>query len=255
MSTARINPVTLITGAASGIGAACAQHMAQHADGGLILIDGNEDALDASADALQSPPERVSTLTFDVADPARWEMASQFITSQYGRLDWAVIDAGSGTDAALQALSNRDARREVTALLDAAWTSLRAILPLMAPNVAGGAIVVCAPAAALKSEFGAPKTGLPQFLRVAAKEAGPQDVRVNALVAAREDDPAWRKAPVIAEIRRDTAADVFANIARQQHPIARFEGALPLTQLAAGLLSDDVSVSGVTLVASGANAL
>ena len=46
----------------------------------------------------------------------------------------------------------------------------------------------------------------PQFLRVAAKEAGPQDVRVNALVAAREDDPAWRKAPVIAEIRRDTAA-------------------------------------------------
>ncbi len=61
-------PVALITGAASGIGAALTRRLGRQAEG-LILIDRNEGSLRAIADSLSAPPEKVSLFAFDVADP------------------------------------------------------------------------------------------------------------------------------------------------------------------------------------------
>ena len=93
----RLNPVTLITGAASGVGAPCVREMARRSQGGLVLVDLDDASLCAVADDLEKEnvaPERVSTLAFDVADEERWMQATDFIEAQYGRLDWAVLYAG-----------------------------------------------------------------------------------------------------------------------------------------------------------------
>ncbi len=63
--------VILITGAASGIGAAFARHAAAGGAAGLVLVDRNEDALDALAAELGSSADVLSH-PLDVADPDAW---------------------------------------------------------------------------------------------------------------------------------------------------------------------------------------
>jgi 2-keto-3-deoxy-L-fuconate dehydrogenase len=189
MEADRLDAVALITGAGSGIGAAVARDIARRSEGGLILVDFDESALTAVADDLEQhkvAPERVSTLAFDVADQDRWRQAADFIRGQYGRLDWAVVNAGVAHSAPIEETDLVDWRRVMSTNLDGAFLTLRTVMPLMRGNLRGGRIVVSASAAAIKAErgvagYGASKAGLLQLMRVAAKEGAPDNIRVNAI--------------------------------------------------------------------------
>ena len=140
----RLNPVTLITGAASGVGAPCVREMARRSQGGLVLVDLDDASLCAVADDLEKEnvaPERVSTLAFDVADEERWMQATDFIEAQYGRLDWAVLYAGMP-----KTKSDLLDFRRPGSLLDSAARGLRALTPLIGKNRQGGAAVINAAA-------------------------------------------------------------------------------------------------------------
>src|SRR6186713_2529739 len=75
----------LVTGAASGIGAACAAWLAERGATGLVLVDRDEQRL-----AALDLPCTVVAFVGDVADPALWER----IEAEAGPLDHAVINAG-----------------------------------------------------------------------------------------------------------------------------------------------------------------
>jgi|CXWL01.1.fsa_nt_gi NAD(P)-dependent dehydrogenase (short-subunit alcohol dehydrogenase family) len=218
----RLNPVVLVTGAASGLGAACAHDLAPSASGGLVLVDAEAGALDAAADALEGAPERVSTLAFDVADQARWTQAAEFIGAQYGRLDFAVINVGDGaavlTDKRLQ---NR--KRGPTADMDAAFLSIRALTRLLGANAQGGAIVLTTTCETLTDSA---SQGLLPLLRVAAKEGDAAGVRVNAIALGKSDAAAARRAPCFREMSREAGAEAAAleKVARLPAPVARYDG-------------------------------
>jgi 2-keto-3-deoxy-L-fuconate dehydrogenase len=255
----RLNPVALITGAASGIGAACAMRLAGKATGGLILVDLDEAALDATADRLaENAPERVSTLAFDVADPARWRAAGEFIADQYGRLDWAVVNAGIAHGGAITETSIEDWRRVMATNLDGAFLTLRAVMPLMRANAQGGAIVVTGSAAGIKAEpgvgaYGASKAGLLQLMRVAAKEGAPDRIRVNAVAPGGVETPMWRNVPMFQDLVRETGSEraAFDRIAGLATPLARYAGADDIARLIDMLLTDDAPITGATLVVDG----
>lgn len=245
MELDRLTPVALVTGAASGFGAACASLLSRHAEGGLILVDFDEEALCKTADSLSQPPERVSTLAFDLADSSRWGDAAQFIRAQYGRLDWAVINAAATQMSAPTDLVEWRRGAE----LDDAFLALRAVTPLMRSNAQGGAIVVTASAAALNT----PDAGLAQFMRVAAQEATPGVVRVNAIAPGGAGTPDWADLPwfqdlVIAHGSEGAALD---SLARQAAPLARYAAAGDVARMIKLLLSDASSVTGATLVVDG----
>jgi len=122
----RFSPVILIAGAGSAAGVACAQRFAEDASGGLLLVDGDEALLNATADTLQRPPERVSMLAFDIADASRWQDAANFVRAQYGRLDWAI------------ACISPEQKRAVDP--GAAIGLIKAVAPLMQQNAMGGAV-------------------------------------------------------------------------------------------------------------------
>jgi NAD(P)-dependent dehydrogenase (short-subunit alcohol dehydrogenase family) len=257
MTLDRLDPVTIVTGAASGIGAACAQDLAQRSQGGLILVDTDEAALGAVADTLERPPERVSTLAFDVADPDRWAQAADFIKSQYGRLDWAIVNAGVAHAAPIEETDLVDWRRVMSTNLDGAFLTLRAVMPLMRANVQGGAIVVTASAAALKAEpgvaaYGASKAGLLQLMRVAAKEGAP-DIRVNAVAPGGVETPMWRDVPMFQDLVRERGSEraAFDAIAQLATPLARYARADDIARLIIMLLSDASPITGATLVVDG----
>jgi len=254
----RLNPVALITGAASGIGAATMHALATKATGGLILIDVDERALSSAADSLVEPPERVSTLAFDVSDPIRWSAAGEFIADQYGRLDWAVANAGISHASAITETNYEDWRRVMAVNLDGVFLTLKSVMPLMRANAQGGAIVVVASAAGVKAEpgvaaYGASKAAVLQLMRVAAKEGAPEHIRVNAVVPGGVETPMWRSQPFFQQMVRETGSEraAFDRIAREATPLGRYAQADDVARLIDMLLTDPAPLTGAVLSVDG----
>jgi NAD(P)-dependent dehydrogenase (short-subunit alcohol dehydrogenase family) len=238
-----LNPVTLIAGAASGIGIACARRLAAKATGGLILIDRDAERLDAAADSLPAAPERVSTLPFDIGDQKWWRKGSEFVEAQYGRLDWAVVNAGV-------APAGENEWRATTAIdIEAAALSLRTIIGLMKRNRDGGAIVLLGGFAPIKAR--GDRAGILHVLHVATKEGARHGVRVNA-AAPSADPAAVNGAPLLEDLVRQLGNPraAFERLTQTQALVARFGGE-DVSGLVANLLSDSGGLSGALLVADG----
>lgn len=247
----RLNPVILISGATSGDGVAAARALAPRAQGGLILVGADGGELDKVADSLRNPPERVSTLAFDVADDDRWTQARNFIESQYGRLDWAIVSytPPAQTETDLVAWGNEPPEE-----LRGVYYALRALMLLMQHNTQGGAIVVTAPAAAFERELsGAAKNGVLSLVRMAAKEGAHDNIRVNAIALAGSVSAPWPEMAHIADLVRETGSErrAFERISHLPLPMARYTISGDAAPLFASLLADESPMTGAVLVVDG----
>ncbi|RZM07594.1 MAG: SDR family oxidoreductase, partial [Sphingomonas sp.] len=110
--------VTLVTGAASGIGLATATLLADTAER-LILVDRDADAL-----ARVALPCTVDLLPGDVADEDFWESAAPYL----GGLTHAVVNAGVAGAGAIAGLDFAEWRRILSVNLDGAFLTLRAAM-------------------------------------------------------------------------------------------------------------------------------
>jgi len=254
----RLNPVALVTGAASGIGAALARRLASRATGGLILIDHNSAALSAAADAMEQPPERVSTLSFDVSDPDRWRDCADFLTAQYGRLDYAVANAGISHASSIADHSFEDWRRVMAVNLDGVFLTLQATMPLMRQNAQGGSTVVVASASGVKPEpgiaaYGASKAAVLQLARIAAKEGAPDNIRVNCIAPGGVETPIWDAMPMFQELIAETGSReaAFARMAEAATPLRYYATAEDIARQIEMLLVDPAPLTGATLVVDG----
>lgn len=233
----RFSPVILIAGAASAVGAACAQQFASEATGGLLLVDSDELLLSATADALQRPPERVSMLTFDIADAQRWTDAAEFVRAQYGRLDWAIVCIGPD--------------QQNAASPGAAIGVVQAVAPLMRQNTLGGAVTLIVSARVVNVD------ALLALVGAAAKQGASDRVRVNAVMNGAIASPLWRRDPLFETLVREAGGETPAltALAQLSPPLARCDEKRDLPQLARLLLGDDASASGVILVADAGHTL
>ncbi len=235
-----------VTGAASGIGLAVAARLAREGIARLVLVD-----VDAAGLERIDPACPVERLTGSVADEAFWEGAAGALAG----LDLAVVNAGVAGAGPIADLSFAEWRRILSVNLDGAFLTLRASLRAMRD---GGAIVATASAAGLKAEagaaaYGASKAALIHLVKVAAKEAAPRRIRVNAIAPAGVETPVWDTVPMFAErataIGRDAA---FAELAAMATPLGRYARADEIAAQIAFLLSDDAAlITGATLVSDG----
>ena len=162
----------LVTGAASGIGKAVAEHLATNGAARLVLIDRDAAALDTLT--LDCPTDRVAG---DVSDEALWDRID------LANLDLAVVNAGVAGASPIATHDYAEWRRILGINLDGAFLTLRASLRAIRD---GGAIVTIASASGIKPEpgvaaYGASKAALIHLTKVAAKEAAPRHIRVNAI--------------------------------------------------------------------------
>ena len=230
----------LITGAASGIGAACATWLQARGAERLILIDREESGF-------------CSPVTFvgNVADPALWE----HVEANAGPIDHAIINAGISPGGTIADTSFEDWRQVLSVNLDGAFLSLRTALRLMRD---GGSIVLTASVAALKAQpgtaaYSASKAGLIQLMKVAAKEAAPRGIRINAIAPGGVDTPIWDKQQVFIDafeaMGRTTA---LAAMAEQTVPMGRFETADEIAAQIGFLLCPLAgTITGAVLVSDG----
>lgn len=85
----------IVTGAASGIGAAIARMLAAEGVGGLLLTDRDGDGLARITAELSVTP--VQTIVADLSDPAAPQAIAQAATARFGRIDGLVNAAGLTT--------------------------------------------------------------------------------------------------------------------------------------------------------------
>jgi len=88
--------VVIVTGAASGLGAADARLLAAHG-AKVVMTDINETAGNAIAKEIDA-----SFVRQDVADEAGWARLVQDVTRRYGRLDGLVNNAGVAIAATIE---------------------------------------------------------------------------------------------------------------------------------------------------------
>lgn len=237
----------LITGAASGIGAACAAWLADHGAQRLVLIDRDEAGVERLGIACEK-----SRFIGDVADPALWER----IEAEAGALDHAVINAGIAAGGPIAEQSFEEWRKVLAVNLDGAFLSLRAALRLMRD---GGSAVLTASVAGLKPEpgtgaYAASKAAVIQLAKVAAKESAPRQIRVNAIAPGGVDTPIWDALPffegLVAQTGRRAAA--IEALAKMATPLGRYAAPEEIAGQIGFLLSDMArNVTGTVLVSDG----
>lgn len=246
------NAIVLITGAASGIGAAVATRLAGDGARKLILMDRDEDRLRDFAFSL--PCERQMVIG-DVADEELW--ASADLTG----LTHAVVNAGIGAGGTIEQMSFEEWRRVMAINLDGAFLTLQASMRAIR-STGGGSIVLTASAAGVKAEpgiaaYGASKAAVIHLARIAAKEGAAAGIRVNAIAPGGVETPIWQAVPGFEEMAAAQGeAAAFKSMAEMATPLGRFARAEEMAEQIAFLLSDKTGfTTGACLVSDGGYSL
>lgn len=172
--------VALVTGAASGIGLACAQALQKN--GAAVVgfdIDPKINTLLKGNDAL--------AIQGDVTDDQQIRNALEAAVRRFGGLDMLILNAGIFPGGCrIEDLSNTDWRKVMVVNVDSNLTWLREAHPLLKRSPMGARVVVIGsknvpapgPGAAA---YSASKAALSQLTRVAALEWGADNIRLNTL--------------------------------------------------------------------------
>lgn len=122
--------VALVTGAASGIGAATAQLFARE---GATVVGLDKQAAPAADDGVQHH-------IADITDAGAVDAAVQAVLAAHGRIDVLVNNAGADVFSDPLTLSDEDWERCLSLNLKGAWHLCRAVLPAMQAQGAGSIV-------------------------------------------------------------------------------------------------------------------
>ncbi|GAB3094153.1 SDR family oxidoreductase [Lysobacter terrae] len=128
MSARLQNKIAIVTGAASGIGAATARLFAEHG-AKVIGLDRNPSTVAGT-----------QHLLVDVTDADGIAAAARQVLDEHGRIDVLVNNAGADVFSEPLALSDADWERCLALNLKGAWNTARAVLPAMLAQGAGSIV-------------------------------------------------------------------------------------------------------------------
>lgn len=171
--------VILVTGAASGIGAATAKRFAQ--EGAKVAI---VDIADLNETRSAIGDDIVLAIHADVSDPSQVNDMVAKTVDRFGRLDVLVNNAGvySGGDPAT--ISDEDWRKVIATDLDGVFFGCRAAIPHLEKTK--GSIVNTASVSGTGGDwntlpYNAAKGGVVNFTRSLAMDLGKRGIRVNSV--------------------------------------------------------------------------
>ncbi len=241
--------VALVTGAGSGIGRATALRFAEK--GASVLVSDISEATGAeTVKLIEDAGGKASFFKADVSDPAQVEAMVKSTVDTYGKLDYAVNNAGIGGEANTTADYSLEGWHKVIDInLHSVFYGLKYEIPAMLAG-GGGAIVNVASILGLVGWAQAPayvtaKHGVVGLTKAAAIEYAQAGIRINAV------NPGFIETPLLTDAGIVPGSDLYAFIA-SKHAMNRLGTADEVGKMIVLLCSDDASfVTGVPFPVDG----
>jgi NAD(P)-dependent dehydrogenase (short-subunit alcohol dehydrogenase family) len=239
----------MITGAASGIGRACALRFAA-AGYDLLLTDLNLLQLEAVAQECRGLSSRVELIVGDISDPVIPEICVSRVLDRFGRLDAAINSAGiAGPHYSAADFPDEDWLRVLSIDLIALWRCQKHQIIAMRGCGNGGAIVNVSSTAGLKGyaangAYCAAKHGIIGLTKSAALDYAGEGIRINAVC------PGVTMTPLLEGVIADRPEKIAGIV--KMHPVGRAGRPEEIAETIHWLCSDAASfVVGVAMNVDG----
>jgi NADP-dependent 3-hydroxy acid dehydrogenase YdfG len=211
-------PVCVITGAASGIGAATAVEFARVAQARIVAGDLRQGGLEAVCRAVLDAGGEAIGVEADVRSPDDCARLARTALDVHGRIDVLHANAGMVDQSTVEGGDPVRWRSVIETNLLGAALSVRAVLPAMLSQRAGH-VIFTASVSGRETYVGEPlyiasKWGLVGFGNALRKEVGERGIRVTLIEPGLVDTPFSRGSPVIAPLFEGEEPLLPADIAR-----------------------------------------
>jgi 3-oxoacyl-[acyl-carrier protein] reductase len=236
--------VSIITGAARGIGHATALKFAR--EGAIVVVcDLEQAAIDATTREIREGKGEALGFIVDVTKPATIRAMVDAVMQKYGRIDVLVNNAGIVQDAQLLKMSEVQFDRVIDVNLKGTFNCTKAVADIMVAQGAG-VILNASSVVGLYGNFGqtnyaASKFGVIGMVKTWARELGRKGVRANAVC------PGFVETPILKSI-----PDKVLEAMRARVPLGRLARPEEIANTYAFLASDEASyINGAVIEVSG----
>lgn len=242
--------VALITGAASGLGAATARAMAR--EGAAVMLSDREANGEAVALAIRDEGGNAAFRLHDVTSEDEWAETVAATQAAFGALHCLVNNAGvAAANLELMTHSLEDWRRVLSVNLDGVFLGMRYGGPAIAASGGGSVInlssILGKVGMAGATAYCASKGGVALLTKAAALEWAPLGIRVNSVHPGFIDTPMVANALHEAENGNEMRDAIIA-----AHPLGRFGVPREIADAVVFLASDEASfMTGAELVVDG----
>lgn len=244
------NKVAIVTGAASGIGAATAERFAQ--EGAKVLAaDRNAAGVNATVERIGAAGGEARALEINVADEADVAAMIGAALHAWNRIDILINNAGVGSGQTIREITDDEFDRVLGINLKGPLLACKHALPVMIDGGAGAIVNV----ASISATCGIPnqpiyapsKGGILQLTRQLAVEFARHNIRVNAV------SPGTIETPLIGGPVHDPAQLTGGmKWLWERHPIGRFGQPIEVANAILFLASDEASfITGANLAVDG----
>lgn len=176
--------VAIVTGAASGIGQACAIRFAQEG-ANVTCLDFNETANQSTAAECEKLGVEVLAQTCDVSDPDSLKAAVAATMAKWGRVDALVTSAGIYSGTPLPEVPLQQWQRLIDINLTGVFLSNQVVAKIMMNQKSGSIINISSMAGKTSfpasAEYSASKSGVIGLTRSVAMDMAPYGVTANAV--------------------------------------------------------------------------
>ena len=238
------NKVSIITGAAQGIGLATALKFAQ--EGAIVVVcDLKQAAIDEAVAACRQAGAQAEGFLMDVTDRDQVDAVVARVRDRFGRIDVLVNNAGITQDARLVKMTQAQFDRVIDVNLRGVFHCAQAVAEGMTAQ-GSGVILNASSVVGIYGNFGqtnyaATKFGVIGFTKTWARELGAKGVRVNAVA------PGFIKTPILASMPEDVLKGMEARV-----PLKRLGQPQEIANVYACLASDEASyVTGAVIEVCG----
>ncbi|MDW4189790.1 3-hydroxybutyrate dehydrogenase [Staphylococcus saprophyticus] len=187
--------VTIITGAASGIGLAIAKVFLENG-AKVVLADLNEDKLIQETDALKSQGYDCMPIKVNVTDEQAVKAMINQTVEQYGRLDILFNNAGLQHVESIESFPTEKFRQMIDIMLTGSFIGTKYALPIMKQQQSGRILNMASINGVIgfagKAAYNSAKHAIIGLTKVTALETATEGITVNAICPGYIDTPLVR---------------------------------------------------------------